>query len=283
MSVSLTPNEEAQLSQTIEMFEVITQSQPLDYQSLEILKEAYSKLGRPKEAVRTSKRIAEAYMLLGQLSSAILEYESILQRFPEDPDVRKALAEIELKATNLSIPKAAFAAEDKAPPTIPWPGARKSEKPLAPVQIDDGRQTMREIFVEGKFVSERDFNALWPAIDPHQAPRSPVEPFIQVLAEKRLVELDISLKLILQKARIAFLPLEKYDIDMDLARGFPRDLCQRWCILPFDRMSKSVLIGTANPFNKQAVREVEDFIKGRVLWYLGSPPELIKLLHKVFQ
>ena len=34
----LTPNEEAQLLQTIEMFEVITQSQPMDYQSLEILK-----------------------------------------------------------------------------------------------------------------------------------------------------------------------------------------------------------------------------------------------------
>jgi len=38
---TLTASEEAQLQQTIEMFEVITQSQPQDYQSLEILKEAY--------------------------------------------------------------------------------------------------------------------------------------------------------------------------------------------------------------------------------------------------
>jgi hypothetical protein len=42
---TLNPSEEAQLRQTIEMFEVITQSQPQDYQSLEILKEAYLKLG----------------------------------------------------------------------------------------------------------------------------------------------------------------------------------------------------------------------------------------------
>src|ERR1043165_4548516 len=102
---SLTSNEAAQLSQTIEMFEVITQSQPLDYQSLEILKEAYSKLDRQKEAVRTSKRIAEAYLTLGQLSSAILEYESILQRFPDDPDVRQSLDQIEAKAHNFSVPK----------------------------------------------------------------------------------------------------------------------------------------------------------------------------------
>src|SRR5581483_445075 len=70
MSATLTVSEESQLSQTIEMFEVITQSQPQDYQSLEILKEAYSKLGREKEVVGTSKRIAQAYVQLGQLSSA---------------------------------------------------------------------------------------------------------------------------------------------------------------------------------------------------------------------
>ncbi len=83
---TLNPGEEAQLRQTIEMFEVITQSQPQDYQSLEILKEAYLKLGMEKEVIQTSKRIAQAYVQLGQLSSAILEFETILQRHPEDKD-----------------------------------------------------------------------------------------------------------------------------------------------------------------------------------------------------
>src|SRR5437879_13819258 len=104
MAATLTANEEAQLLQTIEMFEVITQSQPLDYQSLEILKEAYFKLSRPTEVVNTSKRIAQAYVQLGQLSSAILEYESILQRYPEDPDVQAALAGIESKAGSFAAP-----------------------------------------------------------------------------------------------------------------------------------------------------------------------------------
>jgi len=47
------------------MFEVITQSQPHDYQSLEILKEAYSKLNREKDVVSASKRIAQAYVANG--------------------------------------------------------------------------------------------------------------------------------------------------------------------------------------------------------------------------
>src|SRR3982751_4780528 len=98
MASTLTNGEESQLEQTIEMFEVITQSQPHDYQSLEILKEAYSKLGRDKDVVTTAKRIAQAYVQMGQISSAILEYETILQRFPADVESQKALRQIESKA-----------------------------------------------------------------------------------------------------------------------------------------------------------------------------------------
>src|SRR5271163_4382267 len=101
---TLNPGEEAQLRQTIEMFEVITQSQPQDYQSLEILKEAYLKLSMEKEVMLTSKRIAEAYVQLGQLSSAILEFETILQRHPDDQDAMAAMAQIESKANNLTKP-----------------------------------------------------------------------------------------------------------------------------------------------------------------------------------
>jgi len=48
------------MQQTIEMFEVIANRQPNDCQSLEILKEAYTKMGREQEVINTSKRIAQA-------------------------------------------------------------------------------------------------------------------------------------------------------------------------------------------------------------------------------
>src|SRR5882672_879664 len=134
------------------MFEVITQSQPQDYQSLEILKEAYAKLGRDKEAISTSKRVAEAYVQMGQLSSAILEYETILQRCPDDPDVQAALQRIESKATNFPM--------EQAPPVIEAPAAKpvssapKFAKPAVsravPSDIEDGRRMMYKIFVDTK-------------------------------------------------------------------------------------------------------------------------------------
>src|SRR5256714_14981825 len=168
---SLTSSEEAQLAQTVEMFEVITQSQPQDYQSLEILKEAYFKLNREKDVINTSKRIAQAYVAMGQLSSAILEYESILQRSPDDPDVLAALGEIESKANSISSQPALGEAEVPQAQS-PAPKETKSKKGsrATPAEIDDGRQAMHEIFVDAKLISAAVFEQCWVTPDPSQPP-----------------------------------------------------------------------------------------------------------------
>jgi tetratricopeptide (TPR) repeat protein len=277
-----TPSEEAQLQQTIEMFRVITQSQPLDYQSLEILKEAYMKLGMQKDVVETSKRIAEAYVQLGQLSSAIMEYETILQRFPDDPDVRKALTEIENKTNSFAGRTAEPAPSSNALATEPGkvkPGGLATK--TVP-EADDGKAAMQRLFVDSKLVNAQDFGRLWftPGLEPVTQVN---EPFLQVMADKGVLGLDKSVKMVIERARIGYLPLDRYEIDTELAKSFPRAVCLKWAILPFDRMSKSVLVATANPFNKQAAAELQAATPNRLLWYMASPPDLVKTLKKVFR
>ena len=283
MATIMNPSEEAQLGQTIEMFEVITQSQPHDYQSLEILKEAYSKLGREKDVIGTSKRIAQAYVQMGQLSSAILEYETILQRFPEDPDVQAALKQIESRAN--SFPIETLPAESS---TLIKAAAITGKNQKAPgkaglAELEDGRKTMHKIFVEGKIITSGDFDLCWTSPNLSVAPEGVVEPFIQKLADKGILAVEKSLKILSDKSRFAFLPLDTYDMDMELARSFPAETCQRWCILPFDRMSKSIFVATANPFNQQAAKELSESTPNRLLWYLVPPADLVKSLRKTFR
>ncbi len=279
-------SEEAQLTQTIEMFEVIVQAQPQDYQSLEILKEAYSKLGREKDVVSTSKRIAQAYVQMGQLSSAILEYETILQRYPNDPDIQAALKSIETSANNFPIEPPA--AEPAPLPSTLRPSAgglkpAKGTEKAPPTDVEDGRKTMHKIFVEGKVITSGDFDLCWATPDMTIPPSGVIEPFIQLLADKGILPVDKSLKVVSDKSRAAFLPLNTYDIDMDLARGFPAATCRRWCVLPFDRMSKSILVATANPFNQQAAKELAEASSSRLLWYLVPPAELVSNVRKAFR
>ncbi len=285
MAATLTPNEEAQLVQTIEMFEVIVQSQPDDVQSLEILKEAYAKLAREKDIVHTAKRIAEAYVQMGQLSSAILEYESILQKYPDDTEVQNALAEIENRASNLSggQPAAVEVPSASAPSEPAKDGKAKPGARVDAGDFDDGKSAMQKLFVDAKLISVTDFEAFWPKVNPHDPPGGVIDPFVQLLQDKGVLPIEKAIKFLAEKTRLGYMPLDKYDVDVEFARTFPREACQRWCILPFDKMSKAVMVATTNPFNKAAIREIEAVTKNRIIWYLASPVDLTKTLKKIFR
>ncbi|HEX3718156.1 MAG TPA: hypothetical protein VH595_09315 [Verrucomicrobiae bacterium] len=278
---TLNPGEEAQLRQTIEMFEVITQSQPQDYQSLEILKEAYLKLSMEKEVVQTSKRIAQAYVQLGQLSSAILEFETILQRHPEDKDAMAAMAQIESKANNFS--SAPTELETPQSNSTSTTSVKTAGTKAVQLEVDDGRQVMYKYFVEAKLITAGDFEASWPAPSLTMPPTKTAEPFIHGLAERQIMAVDKSLKVLADRSRLAYLPLERYEIDIELVRSSSREICRRWCVAPFDRMSKSIMVATANPFNKQAAADLEDAMKHRLLWYLAPPTDILRVLGKAFR
>src|ERR1041384_328669 len=218
---------------------------------------------------------------MGQLSSAILEYESILQQYPEDPDVQAALAEIEGKAVNVASSPPVFETDflTKGEET-PAPTAVKSK---AQAHYEDGRLAMQKIFVEGKEITQADFDLCWSSPSLDEPAMEVIEPFIQVLADRAIVTLEKSLMLLANHSKLSYLPLDKYDFDIEITRSFPREVCQRWCVLPLDRMSKSILVATSNPFNKQSAIELEAACKTRLLWYLASPVELAKALRKVFR
>ena len=284
-TTTLNPDEAAQLAQTIEMFEVIVQSQPMDTQSLEILKEAYLKLGREDDVVHTSKRIAQAYLQQGQLSSAILEYETVLQRRPDDRDVRSALKDIEWKAGSAVVqPVPENLTMASANPANSDSTEFRRRAPVSTVEeVDDGRKTLYKIFVETKHITAGDFDLCWQKVDMSLPPADVVEPFIERLDTKGIFSIEKSLRLMSDKSRVAHLPLDRYDVDIDLVRGFPAEVCRRWCVLPFDRMSKAILVATANPFSQQAAKELAATTTQRLLWYVAAPSDLIFNLRKAFR
>jgi hypothetical protein len=205
-----------------------------------------------------------------------------LQRRPDDADVQAALKQIEDRATNVGA-QAAGAEPMALSTTSDTVTMRKTSSPLAEEEIDDGRLRMQKIFVDTKTITAGDFDLCWRLPDMTAPPADVVEPFIHMLSEKNILHIEKSLKLLSDKSRAAFLPLDRYDVDIDLTRGFPMDVCRRWCVLPFDRMSKAILVATANPFNQHAAKELSQATSHRLLWYLASPVELLSNLRKAFR
>lgn len=281
MATTMTPGEEAQLTQTIEMFEVITQTQPHDYQSLEILKEAYSKLGREKDVISTRQAHCRGLRAGG---AVLLRHPGIRNHPPIRAQRPRGAGRAQTDREQGQLRQPARA---DGHGHFPQSGRKRRgfiRKPASRAggAVDDGRKQMQKIFVESKLIAPADFDLCWRTVDPFESPPDVVEPFLQALADKNLMPAEAALKLLSDRTRVAYLPLERYDLDIELARSFPADTCRRWCVLPIDVMSKSIMVATANPFNQQAAKELAEATNNRLLWASRRRPNWSKTSAKFF-
>jgi hypothetical protein len=197
--------------------------------------------------------------------------------------VAAALSEIVTKANTLNAQASATEPQDATRQFTKTPKAKTSDAKAPSAEPDDGHPMMSKIFVESKLIARGDFDLCWVKQDLSTPPEKIIEPFIQLLMDKGILPIEKSLKIISDRHRSGFLPLERYDVDVEFARSFPAATLKRWCVLPFDRMSKSVMVATANPFNKRAAQELEEAAKQRLIWYLAPPQDIIKALRKVIR
>ncbi len=54
-----------------------------------------------------------------------------------------------------------------------------------------------------------------------------------------------------------YLPLANYEIDADVARSVPGNVCEQFCLIPIDKIGKSLTLAMSNPLNMKAVENVE--------------------------
>jgi tetratricopeptide (TPR) repeat protein len=287
---SISEDEVQQLLRTVEMFEAITESQPEDYQSWEILKEAYNKLGHREDGLRTSKKLAQAYITLGQISQAVLEYEGILQEYPADPEVLAALAELEAKTSQLSTvrqPSGAPSREDSKPtpstPTLAVGATAPHSSSPSKLEGENGNRALADLLIVEKLITPQAVEPLLKRL----ATNRPVDgenaqplTLVQLLVDEQIAKLEDILCVLIDRSGLPYLPLATYDVDRDAACLLPREFCFANCVVPFDLISRSVLIATANPFDESLRSEAEGMLSYNVFWYVTPPSEIYMALRR---
>ena len=306
------PSEELeQLQQTVEMFEVITQANPQDTQSMEILKEAYFKLGQMKEALAVTRRLADAHMELGQYSGAVLEYEFILQHDPENADIIAALGQVEdrlrasqadaqkntagdassinldfrsmvTEGSNLIATKKTQSAE-----RITVRGSVDSASIAAQLEgAEDGNDALAKFLGQHRLVSEDVLTPALMAIRKRNGARQSGQPSASLIAElvaRGGVELESLLCGILDRSKFAYLPIEYYDVDRQIVKMLPESVTLGRLIIPFDIISRTMMVALANPFDvlgKEAVQQLLDY---NIQWHLASPAAVSKALTDAYR
>ncbi len=313
---TISPEEHEQILQTIEMFEVITQANPQDTQSLEILKDAYARVGRNEDALVAARRLADTYLELGQFSSATLEYEGILQKQPDNAEVIAALGEVEerLAKSGQRIPDSVAPATNRTAngainldfksavvdhgdpslittaQTLRLDGASIRAAAVAPdlaeKLTEDGNEALAKFLIQHRIVPEEVVGS---ALERVQKRNKELRPntlgasLIDEIERRGAMDLDQLLCGILDRSKFAFIPLDYYDVDRSVIKMLPESLTIARLIVPFDIISRTVMVATANPFDvlgKQAVQQLLDY---NVQWHLAAPQAIFKVLGETYR
>ncbi len=312
MDAKLTSEEYAQILQTIEMFEVISQAEPGDCQSYDILKEAYLKIGQIEAALQVSRKLAEAYLNMGLYSSALLECEGILQLQPNSPDIVALMGEIESRTapsqgrngngngngSNLDFGLVNTIAPEAAslivlPPTRgkvngkSHPGGESHEGPEAiPLDADDGNEHFAKFLTFHRIAPETEVSS---ALTRVQETNKRMDG--QGLAASLLEQLTVSggndienlLSGLIDATKFGYVPLEYYDIDRSIVRLLPEKLTLGRLVVPFDIVSRTMMIALCNPFDAAAKQAVQSSLDYHIQWYLAKPSAIARVLRDVYR
>jgi tetratricopeptide (TPR) repeat protein len=297
METKTQDNEKLQLLQTVEMFEAVTQANPDDYQSLEILKEAYVKLGRDDDSHRVAKQVALAHYSLGQFAKAIQEHEAILKKWPNDSESKKALKELrERSKDGDAVTQAATPDAIEHLPTNRSTG-KDSEELLCDLIVKrasrlkqnlgdpDGDEVLCELIVKHNLLKEKDVMDVLHGVQGQNAQMNSDSirvHLVQGFSDRGLLSPEQLLAFITEKTTLAYIPLTIYDVVPDIVRLLPRDIAFRHCIIPFDRISRTLLMASANPFDEPAKKAAEKALDYNLQWYVCNPAEITQVLKDVY-
>jgi tetratricopeptide (TPR) repeat protein len=306
----LSPEEQEQIQQTIEMFEVIVQANPRDSQSMEILRDAYLRLGMKSEMLGISRKLAATYVELTQYSQAMLEYESILKHEPDNPEIIVALGDVEERMTNAAKHAPALAeapainldfravvvsetgtlmatASTMRPDGVKFGSVNAARlEEVAATLVDDGNDALAKFLILHRLAPEEVVQMALERVHKRHETLQPDQlgvSLIDEVVQRGELNLEALLCGILERTKFAYIPLEYYEIDRQMVKMLPETITLNRLIVPFDVMSRTLMIATANPFDalgKQAVHQLLDY---NIQWHLSSPAAIYKALGEAYK
>ena len=271
---TLSEEERSQILQTIEMFEVITQTQHEDYQSLEILKVAYHKLGKAEEALRTSRRLAEAYFNVGSFSLAMQECEAILTVEPSALEIVAMLGEIETRLQQAGQISEEAAHNALVAYSVATPSARSGlleiggrsrstgrvGKRISLQNPEQGNDQLGKFLVLQQLFPEDEMSVALEAVkDANKAmnDRTLATSLVGWLCQDNDEKMEAVLSALIDRTKFAYMPLEYYDIDRQVVRMLPDELTIKRLFVPFDLISRTIMVAVCNPFDAEAREAVQ--------------------------
>ena len=80
-----------------------------------------------------------------------------------------------------------------------------------------------------------------------------------------------------------YLPLTNYEIDPEVINSVPENVCRQFCLLPIDKIGKSLTLAMSNPLNVQAAEDVELITGCTVQAFVSTSTEIKQSIDKYYK
>ena len=135
-----------------------------------------------------------------------------------------------------------------------------------------------ELLVERGVINHEQLN-----ISIEHQKRNPGHLLGEVLVElKFATEKDIAQALTCQYG-FPYLPLSSYEIDAEVIRSVPENVCRQFCLVPIDKIGKSLTVAMSNPLNLQALEDVELITGCSVQVFVSTASDIKQSMDKYYK
>jgi len=80
-----------------------------------------------------------------------------------------------------------------------------------------------------------------------------------------------------------YLPLANYEIDEDVIKSVPENICRQFCLIPIDKIGKSLTLAMSNPLNTQAAEDVELITGCTIQTFVSTTTEVKESIDKYYK
>ncbi|MEW5895470.1 MAG: hypothetical protein AB1650_06915 [Candidatus Omnitrophota bacterium] len=107
--------------------------------------------------------------------------------------------------------------------------------------------------------------------------------FGEVLVQlKFATEEDIAQALTCQYG-FPYLPLANYEIDPEILNAVPQDVCRKFCLIPIDKIGKSLTLAMSDPLNVNAIDDIELITDCTVQTFVSTGTDIKEAIDKYYR
>ena len=80
-----------------------------------------------------------------------------------------------------------------------------------------------------------------------------------------------------------YLPLANYEIAPEVVATVPLEACKKYCLVPIDKIGRSLTLAMANPLNVQALEDVEKITTCTVQAFVSTATEINSAINRYYE